>query len=64
MAEADDTDDLTLLANTPVQAKYLLHSLKQAVGSIGLYMKINKTEFMCFKQKGPISFSRQVHIPW
>ena len=31
---ADYADYLELLANTPAQAKSLLHSLKQAAGSI------------------------------
>ena len=29
ITDADYTDDLELLANTPAQAKYLLHSLEQ-----------------------------------
>ena len=36
---------LTVLANTPAEAK----SLKQAAGVIGLYVNTNKTEFICFK---------------
>ena len=42
---ADDTDDLVLLANTPAQAQFLLHCLKQAAKSIGLYANLDKTEF-------------------
>ena len=43
ITDADYADDLVLLANTPVQAKLLLHSLKQVVGG------------MCFKWEGGIS---------
>ena len=31
MTDVDYADDLVFLANTPAQAKFLLHSLKQAV---------------------------------
>ena len=31
-------DDLSLLVNTPIKEKYLLQSLEQAAGHIGLYM--------------------------
>ena len=54
---ADYADDLVLLANTPIQAESLLHSLEQAAGVIGLYMNTNKTVFMCFKQKGGTIFT-------
>ena len=53
--DADYTDDLALLANTPAQAKSLLNSLEQAVRGIGLYINSNKTLYMCFKQDGAIS---------
>ena len=49
------TNDIALLANTPVQAKSLLHSLEQAAAGIGLHINIDKTEFMCFNQWGDIS---------
>ena len=42
------TDDIALLANTPTQAKSLLHNLEQAAGGIGLHMNIDKTEYLCF----------------
>ena len=44
-----------LLANTPNQAKTLLHSLERAAAGIGLHVNAHKTEFMCFNQKGDIS---------
>ena len=55
MTDADYVDDLEFLANTPAQAKPLLHSLEKAAGRISLYMNANKTESMCFKQRGAIS---------
>ena len=58
MTDADYTNDLALLANTPAQAKSLLHSLGQAAESISLYMKVSQTEYMCFQQKGAISTFR------
>ena len=51
---ADYTNDIVLLANTPVQAKFLLHSLEQAVGGITLHVNANKIENMCFNQEGSI----------
>ena len=44
-------DDLALFVNTPALAESLLHSLEQAAGGIGHYMNLNKTEYICFKQK-------------
>ena len=41
--------------DTPTQAKTLLHSLEQAAGGIGLHVNKNKTEYMCFNQRGDIS---------
>ena len=42
-------------ANTPVQAESLLHCLEQTAGGISLYVNINKTDFMNFKQGETIS---------
>ena len=55
MTDSDYADDIALLTNTPAQAEYLLQSLEQAVGSIGLHMNTNRSEYMYFKQKGAIS---------
>ena len=44
-----------LLANTPAQAETMLHSLEQAAGGIGLHVNADKTEYMCFNQRGDIS---------
>ena len=65
MAEADNSNDLTVLVNTPAQAESLQHSLKQAAGGIGFFVKANKTEFMCFKHFiwKASEISKPVHIP-
>ena len=70
MTDADYSDDLALLTNTPAQDKSLLRSQEQAARGICLYVNTNKTEFMCFKQ-GTTSIlwqtfkiSRQVRILW
>ena len=55
LTNADYADDIALLANAPVQAEYRLHSLEQAVGGIGLNVNADKTEFMCFNQRGDLS---------
>ena len=52
--DADYADDISLLANTPVQAETLLHSLERALGDIGLHVNADKTEYMCFNQTGDI----------
>ena len=44
-----------LLANTPTQAETLLHSLEPAAADIGLHINADKTECMCFNQRGDIS---------
>ena len=48
-------NDIALLANTPAQAKFLLHSLEWAAGGIDLHVNEVKTEYMCFNQRGDIS---------
>ena len=62
ITDADYTDDKytsntltnTLLANTPAQAETLLHSLERATAGIGLHVNTDKTEYMCFNQRGDI----------
>ena len=49
------TDDIVLLANLSAQAETLLQSLEQAGGGIGLHVNADKTEYMCFNQRGNIS---------
>ena len=53
--DADYVDDIALLANTCTQAKILLHSLERASAGIGFHVNANKTEYMCFNQRGDIS---------
>ena len=53
--DADYTDDIAILANTPNQAETLLHSLERAAAGIGLYVNVHKTEYMCYNQTGDIS---------
>ena len=49
------TDDIALIANIPAEAESPLHSLEQAAGGIGLHVNKDKTEYMCFNQRGNIS---------
>ena len=44
------TDDIALLTNTPTQTEFLLHSLEQAAGGVGIHVNVDKTEYMCFNQ--------------
>ena len=55
ITNADNADEIAILANTPNQAETLLHSLERAAAGIGLHVNAHKTEFMCFNQKGDIS---------
>ena len=55
ITDADYTDDIAILANTPSQSETLLHSLERAAAGIGLHVNTHETEFMCFNQKGDIS---------
>ena len=52
--EADYTNVIALIANTPTLAEFLLHSLEQAAGGIGLHVNTDKTEYMCSNQRGNI----------
>ena len=55
ITDADYTNAIALLANTPIQAKTLLQSLDWAAGGIGLNVNKDKTEYVCFNQRGDIS---------
>ena len=55
ITDADYPDDIAILANTPNQAKTLLHSLERAATGIGLHVNADKTEYMCYNQTGNIS---------
>ena len=64
ITDTDYTDDIALLANTPARAETLLHSLEWAAAGIGLHLNADKTEYMCFNQKGWSFETRgQVHLP-
>ena len=53
--DVDYADDIALLANTPTPAKTPLHSLERAAAGISLHVNADKTEYMCFNQRGDIS---------
>ena len=55
ITDADYADDIALLANTPVQAETLLHSLELVAAGIGLDVNADMTEYICFNQRGSIS---------
>ena len=46
ITDADNTDDLALMANTIADVQTLLHSLETASGDIGLYVNAKKTNCM------------------
>ena len=53
--DTDYADDIVLLSNSPAQAESLLQSLEQAAVGIDLYVNADKTEYICFNQRGNIS---------
>ena len=53
--DADNSDDIALMANTPAQAETRLRSRERAAVGIGLHVIAHKTEYMRFKQTGNIS---------
>ena len=55
ITNANYTNDIVILANTPNQAETLLHSLEWATAGIGLHVNAHKTEYMCYNQTGDIS---------
>ena len=55
--DIDYADDIALLANTPTQAKTRLHSLEWATAGIGLHVNADKTEYICFNQRGDITLN-------
>ena len=63
ITDAVYADDIAFLANTPTQAKSLLHSLEQAARKVGLHVNANKTEYMSFNQEGNISTLNGDHLP-
>ena len=55
ITDANYADDIAILANTPNQAKTLLHRLERAATGIGLHVNAHKMEYMCYNQTGYIS---------
>ena len=55
ITDANNADDIAILANVPAQAEKLLHSLERAAGGIGLHVNAHKTENMCLNKTGDIS---------
>ena len=53
--DADYADDIAFLANTPAQTEPQLHCLERATAVIGLYVNVEKTDYICFNQRGDIS---------
>ena len=53
--DADDADNVALLANTPTQAETRLHGLEGAAAGIWLHVNAQKTEYMCFNERGDIT---------
>ena len=48
-------NDIAPLANTSSQVKTLLHGRERAAAGIGVHVNADKTEYMCFNQRGNIS---------
>ena len=55
ITDADNADDIALLANTPAQAETLLPSLERAAAGIGFHVNSHKTEYMCFSLTSDVS---------
>ena len=55
ITDANNSDDIALLANATAQAETLLHSLEPGAAGISLHINVHKIEYMCFNQTGDIS---------
>ena len=55
ITDADNADDIAILANTSNQAETQLHSLERAAAGIGFHVSAPKTEYMCYNQTGDTS---------
>ena len=62
ITDADYTDDIGILVNTPNQTETLLHSLERAAAGNGLYINAHKTEYMCYNQTGDISTVKEITL--
>ena len=48
ITDTDYADDISFLANAPVQAKTLLHSQERFTAGISFHVNAHKTEYMSF----------------
>ena len=55
ITDADYSDDIAILANTPNQVETLPHSLERAATGIGLHVNAHRMEYMCYNQTCDIS---------
>ena len=55
ITDADYTDNIALLTNTPAHAETQLHSLERVAAGTGLDVNADKTEYICHNQRGNIS---------
>ena len=67
--DADYADDIAILANTPNQAKTLMHSLERAAIGIGLHVNALKTDIWALSnrwyfltRRNPSETGRQIHL--
>ena len=51
ITDADYSNDIALLANTPNQAETLLHILERKAADIGLQANAHKMEYMCYNKQ-------------
>ena len=54
ITDAKYADDIAFLANIPTQSESRLQSLERATSGTGFPVNEDKTEFMCFNQRGDI----------
>ena len=55
ITDADYANNTALLVNKPTQAETLLHCLERATTGIDLRVNTDKTEYICFNQRGDIT---------
>ena len=53
--DVDYVDDIMPLANTLAQTETQLHGLGRTATGMGVHVNTNKTEYICFNQRGDIS---------
>ena len=55
ITDADNAEDIAILANASNQAETILHSLERTAAGIGLHINAHKAEYMSYNQTGDIS---------